>query len=279
MAIVHVWNPLSVGLISTIGAAVGDFYSVSHIRQKMSINSILKVILYISLTNSLYNREDINMTSRSRPMDTKELSLLNYYYVKLNENTFDEKDIYAFLQLIRNRSKEVRCINELTDFVVQREEYTGFIKDYLFETKKKFESLGKTNAALRIEDVFSFKELKNGINKALEEWQLKGLTNEKMNDFVTCLISILQQITITDDGREIGKLFLAISNKQIILMAEIEVYQNVFKKTNAVFPVLTANNSYLDIKKQDRFDTPYLFADKVIEITNHDGKLKIIIPE
>lgn len=212
-------------------------------------------------------------------MDTKELSLLNYYYVKLNENTFDEKDIYAFLQLIRNRSKEVRCINELTDFVVQREEYTGFIKDYLFETKKKFESLGKTNAALRIEDVFSFKELKNGINKALEEWQLKGLTNEKMNDFVTCLISILQQITITDDGREIGKLFLAISNKQIILMAEIEVYQNVFKKTNAVFPVLTANNSYLDIKKQDRFDTPYLFADKVIEITNHDGKLKIIIPE
>lgn len=212
-------------------------------------------------------------------MDTKELSLLNYYYSKLNENTFDEKDIYAFLQLIRNRSKEVRCINELTDLVVQREEYKGFIKDYLFETRKKFESLGKTNTALRIEDVYSFKELKNGINKALEEWQLKGLTNEKLNDFVTCLISILQQVSITEDGREIGKLFFAISNKQIILMAEIEVYQNVFKKTNAVFPVLTANNSYLDIKKQDRFDTPYLFADNVIEITSHDGKLKIIIPE
>ncbi|ETI67220.1 hypothetical protein [Neobacillus vireti] len=212
-------------------------------------------------------------------MDTKELSLLNYYYGKLNENTFDEKDIYAFLQLIRNRSKEIRCINELTDFVVQREEYRGFIKDYLFETRKKFESLGKTNKTLRIEDVFSFKELKNGINKALEKGQLTGLTNEKLNDFVTCLISILQQINITDDGREIGKLFFAISNKQIILMAEIEVYQNVFKKTNAVFPVLTANNSYLDFKKQDRFDTPYLFADKVIEITNHDGELKIIIPE
>ncbi|MFF2447832.1 hypothetical protein ACFVSW_12105 [Neobacillus sp. NPDC058068] len=212
-------------------------------------------------------------------MDTKELSLLNYYYGKLNENTFDEKDIYAFLQLILNRSKEIRCINELTDLVVQREEYQGFIKDYLFETRKKFESLGKTNTALRIEDVFSFKELKNGINKALEKWQLKGLTNEKLNDFVTCLISILQQINITDDGREIGKLFFAISNKQIILMAEIEVYQNVFKKTNAVFPVLTTNNSYLNLKKQDRFDTPYLFADKVIEITNHDGELKIIIPE
>jgi len=212
-------------------------------------------------------------------MDTKEQSLMNYYNSKLMDNTFDEKDVYAFLQLIRNRSKEIRCINELTEFVVQRGQYTGFIKDYLFEMRKRFEGLGKTKTALRIEDVFSFKEMRNGINKALEDWQLKGLTNEQMNDFVTCLISIMQQIPIMDDDREIGKLFFSISNKQIILMAEIEVYQNVFKKTNAVFPVLTTNNSYLDIKKQDRFDTPYLFTDKVIEIISHSGKLEIMIPE
>jgi len=212
-------------------------------------------------------------------MDTKVKSLMNYYYGKLIENTFDEKDVYAFLQLIRNRNKENRCINELTDFVAQREQYKGFITDYLFETRKKFESLGKTNAVLRIEDVFSFKEMKNSINKALEDWQLKGLTNEKMNDFVSCLISILQQVAIIDNDRVIGKLFFAISNKQIILMAELEVYQNVFKKTNAVFPILTANNSYLDIKKQDRFDTPYLFADKVVEIISQEGKLEINIPD
>ena len=212
-------------------------------------------------------------------MDTKVKSLMNYYYGKLIENTFDEKDVYAFLQLIRNRNKENRCINELTDFVSQREQYKGFITDYLFDTRKKFESLGKTNAVLRIEDVFSFKEIKNSINKDLEDGQLKGLTNEKMNDFVTCLISILQQVAIIDNDRVIGKLFFAISNKQIILMAELEVYQNVFKKTNAVFPILTANNSYLDIKKQDRFDTPYLFADKVVEIISQEGKLEINIPD
>ncbi|WHY78335.1 hypothetical protein QNH20_04060 [Neobacillus sp. WH10] len=212
-------------------------------------------------------------------MDIKVQSLMKYYYGKLIDNTFDEKDVFAFLQLIRNRNNENRCINELTDFVAQREKYKGFVTDYLFETRKKFESLGKTNAVLRIEDVFSFKEIKNSINKALEDWQLKGLTNEKLNDFVTCLISILQQVNIIDNDRVIGKLFFAISQKQVILMAEIEVYQNVFKKTNAVFPILTANNSYLDIKKQDRFDTPYLFADKVIEITSQEGKLEIIIPD
>ncbi|KAA9022017.1 hypothetical protein [Niallia endozanthoxylica] len=212
-------------------------------------------------------------------MDKKEQSLLEYYYRKLVNHTFDEKDVYAFLQLIRHRCKEIRSMNELTDLVVLREQYAGFIKDYLFEVRKKFESLGKTKQALRIEDVFSFKEMKNGVNKALEEGQLDGLTNEQMNDFVTCLISILQQISIVDNDREIGKLFFAISQKQIILMAEIEVQQNMFKKTNAVFPVLTANNHYLAMKKQDRFDTPYLFVDQVIEIACLEGKMEIIIPE
>ncbi|MED1470579.1 hypothetical protein [Bacillus salipaludis] len=213
-------------------------------------------------------------------MDKKQQLLLNYYYEKLVNHTFDEKDVYAFLLLIRNRSKEIRWIQELADLAVQREQYTGYIKEYLVETRKKFENLGKTKAAIRIEDVFSFKEIKTGLNKALAEYQLPGLANEHINDFVTCLISILQQIKIMGENeKEIGKLFFSVSNKQIILMAEIEVTQNLFKKTNAVFPVLTTNNSYMDIKKQDRFDTPYLFADEAVEIVNQEGKLEIIIPD
>jgi hypothetical protein len=212
-------------------------------------------------------------------MDTKEQSLLNYYYGKLMDNTFDEKDVYAFLALIRNRSNKACCINELADFVAHRDQHKGFITDYLFETGKKFENLRKTNTSFKIEDVFSFRDMKNGINKVLADYQLQGLANEKINDFVTCLISILQHIIVTEQDREIGKLFIAISQKQIILMAEIVVSQKQAKKTNAIFPVLTANNSYIDIKKQDKYDTPYLFADKVIEIANQEGKLAIIIPE
>ncbi|MEH7117285.1 hypothetical protein V7128_07665 [Neobacillus vireti] len=212
-------------------------------------------------------------------MDKKEKSLLNYYYQRLVEANFDEKDLYGFLLGIRNHSNGIRSLQELADFVMLRDQHQGYVKQYIFETKKKFESLGKTKSAFRIEDVFSFKEIKNGLNKALTEADLNGLTNEQVNDFVTCLISILQQVKITQDDREIGKLYFALSNKQIILMAELEITQNLFKKTNAVFPVLTANNSYVDIKKQDRYDTPYLFVDKVVEVTNHEGKLVITIPE
>ncbi|MEH7418183.1 hypothetical protein V7266_23220 [Neobacillus drentensis] len=212
-------------------------------------------------------------------MDKKEQSLLHFYYEKLVGNTFDEKDLYGFLLVIRNQSKEIRSIQELADFVLQRDQHQGYVKQYLLETKKKFESLGKTKSAFRIEDVFSFKEIKNGLNKALAAVGIEGLSNEQVNDFVTCLISILQQVKIIEDDREIGKLYFALSNKQIILMAEIEVTQNLFKKTNAVFPVLTANNSYVDIKKQDRYDTPYLFVDKVVEVTSEKGKLAVTIPE
>jgi hypothetical protein len=212
-------------------------------------------------------------------MDIKEQALMNDYYNKLNANKFDEKDVYGFLLLLSNRGKEIRCLKELAEFVSQRGQETGWINDYFFEVRGKFESLGKTKSALRIEDVFSFKEIKTGINKVLAEYQLEGLANDKINDFITCLISVLQQIVIKDaTGREIGKLFFAISSKQVILMAEIEVTQNFLKKTNAVFPVLTTNNSYAEMKKQDRFDTPYLFVDKVVEVVNKEGKLEIIIP-
>ena len=212
-------------------------------------------------------------------MDRKEQSLLKYYYEKLAGSTFDEKDLYGFLLVIRNQCKEVQSLTELADFVMLRDQHNGYVKQYLLETRKKFESLGKTKAAFRIEDVFSFKEIKNGLNKAMAAVELKGLSNEQVNDFVTCLISILQQVKIIEDDREIGKLYFALSNKQIILMAEVEVTQNLFKKTNAVFPVLTANNSYVDIKKQDHYDTPYLFAERIVEVKNLDGKLEITIPE
>lgn len=217
-------------------------------------------------------------------MDIKEQALLKHYYDKLCDGTFDEKDGYAFLLLIRSQCDKNSCIRELADFVMQRDRYDGHIKEHIFASRKKFEQIGKTKAAIRINDVFTFKEIKSELNKTLADCQLAVLNNEQINAFITCLISILQQVKIMvdEDGsaasREIGKLFFAVSQKQIILMAEIEVSQNLLKKTNVVFPVLTANNNYADIKKQDRFDTPYLFVDEVVEIMNREGKLEISIP-
>ncbi|MDR7235414.1 hypothetical protein [Neobacillus drentensis] len=209
-------------------------------------------------------------------MDRKERTLINYYYEKLLDNRFDEKDVYAFLILISNKSNGNSCLQEMAGFVVSRGTKPGVVTEYLCETRNKFVNLAKMNTALKIDEVFSFKEIKNGINQVLVDFQLKGLSNEQVNDFITCVISILQQVKITEKGREIGRLFFAIASKQVMLMAEVEIVQNGGgKKTNAVFPVLSAKNNYAEIKKQDKYDAPYFFEEKVIEITNQDGKLEI----
>jgi hypothetical protein len=214
-------------------------------------------------------------TFRGHKMDRKEWSLINYYYEKFLDNRFDEKDIYGFLTLISNRSNGNSCLHELADFIMSRGANNGGVSDYLLETRNKFANLAKMNTALKIEEVFSFKEIKNGINQVLVDCQLKGLSNEQINDFIVGIISILQHVKITENGREIGRLFFAIASKQVMLMAEVEIVQNGIKKTNAVFPVLTAKNNYVAIKKQDKYDAPYFFEEKVIEITNQGGKIEI----
>ncbi|MEH7378525.1 hypothetical protein [Neobacillus drentensis] len=209
-------------------------------------------------------------------MDRKERTLINYYYEKLLDNRLDEKDVYAFLILISNNSNGNSCLQELAGFVVSRGMRPGVVTEYLCETRNKFANLAKMNTALKIEEVFSFKEIKNSINQVLGDCQLKGLSNEQVNDIIVCVISILQHVKITENGREIGRLFFAIASKQVMLMAEVEIVQNGGgKKTNVVFPVLTAKNNYSTIKKQDKYDAPYFFEEKVIEITNQDGKLEI----
>lgn len=208
-------------------------------------------------------------------MDRKERSLITYYYDKFIDNRFDEKDVYGFLTLISNRSNGDICLQGLAEFVTSRGTKHGVIAEYFREMTNKFANLGKTNTALKIEEVFSFKEIKSGINQVLVDCQLKGLSNEQTNDFIVCTISLLQHVKIMEGGREIGKLFFAIASKQVMLMAEVEIVQNGTKKTNVVFPVLTAKNNYVAIKKQDKYDAPYFFEDKVIEIVNQDEKLEI----
>jgi hypothetical protein len=110
--------------------------------------------------------------------------------------------------------------------MLDRDKYLGFIKDFLLETAHKFDSFGKSNATIKIEDVFSFREIKQGINQVLAACQLKGLANDKINDVITCVISILQHVSITENGRDIGKAFFAMASKQIMLMAELQIEQN-----------------------------------------------------
>ncbi len=214
-------------------------------------------------------------------MDRKENQLMDFYYDKFAKKNFDEKDLYSFLLLVRESAKDIRCIRELGDFIAHREKSKGYvIKDYLEESERVLNNLGKEKNTMKIDNVFSFKEIRNGFNSLFQQIGYSKLPNETINDFVLCIISLLQDVKIisSKSKREIGKLSFGVSSKEIFLMGSIKIL-NKDRYDSVMFPVLSVDNIYEEVKPSDKYDTPYLFSDEIIEVFNVSGKMVITFPK
>ncbi|AOV07352.1 hypothetical protein [Sporosarcina ureilytica] len=211
-------------------------------------------------------------------MDKKEKQLVDYYYGKFSERSFDEKDLYSFLMVVREHSRDHEVIRELTDFIVHRENSMGYAKAYIDECKEIINNLGKTKVRRKIEHLYSFKEIRNGFNALFQELGLERLPVEIMNDFLICIISLLQGVKIVSGNKNVGHLSFAASSKELFLMGNMTIL-NQGRKMPITFPVLSVNNLYEEIKPQDSKDTPYLFDHEVMEVINVNRQLAITFPE
>lgn len=212
-------------------------------------------------------------------MDKKEQQLVNYYYEKFAARNFDEKDLYSFLMLIRTHVKNNETIDQLIDFLIHRENSTGYAQTYLNDCKEIIHNLGKTKVRQKIEPLFSFKDIRNGFNALFQQLHLERLSVETINDMMLCIISLLQGIRIMSDNRKkaIGHLSFAASSKELFLMGNITIF-NEGKRMPITFPVLTVNNRYEKITAQDVQDTPYLFDHEMMEVVRIDGQLMMTFP-
>ena len=213
-------------------------------------------------------------------MDKKEKQLVDYYYNKFSERSFDEKDLYGFLMVVRELPNDIKVINELTDFIVHREKSTGYVKDYLEECKDIINNLGKEKIRRKIENIFSFKEIRNGFNALFQQLGFEKLPLDIINDFIICIISLLQSVKIVSGSlhKEIGHLSFAASSKELFLMGNMTI-KNQGRYMPITFPVLSVKNLYEEITPQDKKDTPYLFDNELIEVINTNHKLAITFPE
>lgn len=213
-------------------------------------------------------------------MDKKQQQLITYYYNKFTERTFDEKDLYSFLLVVRKDAHDNKVIQELSDFLLHRENNTGYVKDYLEECKHIITNLEKVKNRKKIEDLFSFKDIRNGFNTLLISYGFEKLPNDIINDFILCIISLLQSVSLLSGtlNKEVGHLSFAASSKEIFLMGNMKTL-NKGRYIPVTFPVLSVNNNYEKITPQDSNDTPYLFNDELIEVVNIDGELVITFPE
>ncbi len=212
-------------------------------------------------------------------MDKKEHQLINYYYTKFSTESFDEKDLYSFLMLIKNHVENNEIIENLIDFIVHRENSTGYASEYLNECKEIINNLGKTKVRRKIEPMFSFKDIRNGFNTLFQQLHLERLSIGTMNDFMLCIISLLQGVTILSETgkKKIGHLSFAAASKELFLMGNMTVL-NQGRKMPITFPVLSVKNRYEKITPQDNQDTPYLFDHEMMEVIRMDKQLMMTFP-
>lgn len=205
-------------------------------------------------------------------MDIKEASLVKHYYDKLTAITFDEKDIYAFLILIRAVSKDQEpIIWELANFVAHRERDRGEFWDVLSRTKSFFNADGiKLGDTFEVKPVFNAQEIKDSLNSLFGRLGLASLSDVAANGVLLCIISLLHAARIMNKGgTEVGTLLFAYDSRYIYLFGRFSV-QTMAEFTHLQVPVLQIHDDYLDPKSSD-LQTP-----NMVEIVHEGGSLRVV---
>ena len=207
-------------------------------------------------------------------MDSKEATLIKHYYDKVTSLSFDERDVLTLLILLRWYSQKNSPVYEFSNFVTHRDKDRGHIYDYLLSSKSFFNKLGTELGDIHeLKSVFTEQEIHASFNDVLANLGLASLSDEVAQGIQLCVISLLQEVKISDKtGAEIGKLLFAFDKEDIYLMGLFSVV-DFSPYSHLQVPVLMIKNRYLKTESYD-LRTPGL-----VEIVNVDGALKVMVWE
>jgi hypothetical protein len=175
-------------------------------------------------------------------MDAKEKILVDDLHRCVATRAFHERDILSLLILLREHAARASPVRELSDFVAHREKDRGSLKTYVHHVVKYGEALiQKTSASLKIEVVHSADDFCQSLNDVLRKFDLSSLTKDVSDDVLACIMSLLQDVRVFHNRREIGRLGLGRFNKELWLCAAIVMPP---KNVHVVFPALIVPNRY-----------------------------------
>ena len=200
-------------------------------------------------------------------MDQKEIELVTELHDKIIKRKCDEKDIYSLLIIIRSYADGKTAVREFGDFIAHREKDRGFISDYLIRTKGILDNLGNENTVMVIKPVFTFDEIKNSFNNTFKKIGLIAVSNDDIRILILFIISLLQDVSIVDKKRSVGKLLFSLTRDEIILLGRVWI-QN---KVHAVFPVLVTENRY----EKSITSTDPQFLKKIVRVHFENGLIRI----
>ena len=158
--------------------------------------------------------------------DQKEKQMLDYYYGKLRNENFDEKDIYVFFILIRRFTNELwfterftkqNWICEIGDLIAHRERKMGKIFNSLKATSQIDRCHSGTVPGSEGLQAEAFRIM---LNFLLEQLGYAKLSENIMEDILLCIFSILQLSKYIETDKESGTTTI---RRVIVLILENEI--------------------------------------------------------
>lgn len=212
-------------------------------------------------------------------MDRKQQQLIHYYYDRFAKREFDEKEVLGFLT-IAGSDPQFHALAVLKEFILTRHTDTPAVKEYFEHAHDIISRLGSGGPKEKINLLFTFKDVRNGLNQYFSAHKLEKLSTDAVSDFLVCVISLLQSIPIHrgKNRRSSGSLCFGASQKELLLMGTLNTTVRG-RSVPVTFPVLTVKNEYEKVQKQDTSDSPYLFETTVADIVSTEGKLIVTFPE
>lgn len=204
-------------------------------------------------------------------MDPKEAMLFKDVYDKLGSLSFDEKDIYALMILVRDSSKgHEPVVWELANFVAHRDRDRGELCDVLSRTKSFFNADGiNLGDKFKVKPVFNDREIKDSFSSLFGRLGFAPVCDEAANGILLCIISLLHTVRIMKDGAEVGVLLFAYDKQYVYLFGRFSV-QNWARFGHLQVPVLQIENRYLNPTSSD-LQTP-----NMVEVVNEGGCLRLL---
>ncbi|REB07226.1 hypothetical protein DVB69_10275 [Sporosarcina sp. BI001-red] len=212
-------------------------------------------------------------------MDIKHQQLIAYYYQRFNQRSFDEKDVLGFLS-VAGTNPQFEVLYALKELVTTRDTEANSVKSYFGRAHNVISRLGSGGQKEKIELLYSFKEIRNGLNHYFTNNGFDKLETGSISDLLLCFISLLQGIQIHSgkNRRVAGNLCFGASHKELLLMGTIKTTVRG-RSVPVTFPILAVKNEYENVQKQDDADSPYLFETTIAEIVSNEGNLVVTFPE
>lgn len=199
-------------------------------------------------------------------MDLKEKQLFDDLHKTIMENTFGEKDVYLFLIMLRR-------------FIAgkgENENFTDIALEFCHFPAHRSRDQGKTyDIAKKYVDekyhvslydcIIDFnKKIINGINNQLAFMAYSKIPSANQNDFLLCIISLMQQARIKLESQANTKLFMYACREHIGLVLEADYIGN--PKYFLSIPNINYTDMYWDMTN---------CVNSVFRVEREKGKLQI----